>query len=115
MCLWIANRLHYFVEQQPVGRNSISAVNGLLSLPVSEGATCFLDNRQQRRAIPHIHYWIKHDVCAPGSHQHMAIAIAPCATRGHFTLKGFRSCTEALLVTTSKVRCQEQGLAQSRG
>src|SRR5437870_5097530 len=88
--LMARDNLHYFIKQDPVRRNCVAATNRGVAFPRCERAACFLDDGQQRRAIPHVHHWIEHYVRASSGHHRVPITIAPCA-RGLRAALDFRA------------------------
>src|SRR5436190_13155120 len=106
------DRGHHLVEQLAVRRDCVAAADGPFAVPVREGAASLFDNRRERRTIPNVHYGIKHDIGASRSDQHMTVGVAPGPPHFCSPLQLCARFAESVLLTTAKVRAEQQRLVQ---
>src|SRR5260370_21375976 len=83
-------------------------------MPIGESSTRFLNDRQQRGAIPNVHHRIEHNVGATSRHQDVTVSVTPSAARLNSLLQSVCGLPKSELFTRAEVRRQEQSFIEQR-
>src|SRR3954462_13902618 len=87
---------HYFIKQHAISRDGVAATNRSVAFPIREGAARFFQNGQERSAVPDVHHSVEHNLRASRGDEHVAIAIAPGASRISALLQSLCRPTETV-------------------